>query len=91
MKSDKWYNLLDRLGMRYKSPMDDVIDMVLRQLDAAEKRIEELEDQVSTLDSIEHLPDELAARLVHSQHSDTYLVDLSLCCHPDCTRLWSGV
>lgn len=89
----EWERLLARLELLSDTSPAEVLMEVhekLDELDAAEIELVKMGDEIGELREADHPPDETAARLVHAQHSDTYLVDLALCPHPDCERLWRG-
>lgn len=87
----EWNRLLDRLDLTQDSSLQEVLESVHEHLNLLEEKeiaIEELEDRIGDLENKKHPPDDEAARLVHAQHDSSFLLDLSLCPHPDCTRLW---
>lgn len=90
----EWVRLLDRLELFEDAPLASVLleaHKKLDELDQAWKDLEEAGEAIADLrhELVNQKPDEDAARLVHAQHSDVRLADLSLCPHPDCQRLWS--
>ena len=87
----EWVRLLDRVELFENDPLTLVLEAMhkkLDELDQAEIDLVNMGEEIADLRNEEHLPNEEAARLVHASHDGPYLVDLSLCLHPDCTRLW---
>ncbi len=84
----EWDRLLARLELLSNAPLSDVLTEVHEKLDRLDEVEIELEIELVKVENAEHPPNEAAARLVHAQHSDTYLCDLRLCRHPDCEEIW---
>lgn len=87
----EWDRLLARLELLSNAPLSDVLTEVHEKLDRlneVEIELVEAGDRIGDLENAKHPPNEAAARLVHAQHSSTFLLDLRLCPHPDCEDLW---